>query len=72
MINKKEESTFEKTEMIIAVNDIKGTTIKKDDVVLYTGEISNMRGHIAFADKNGKVWFGWHPDNFRRMKEEEI
>jgi len=59
-------------EIIIAVNDIRGTTIKKDDIVFYIGEISNMRGHIAVADREGKVWFGYHPENFRRMKEDEI
>lgn len=55
---------------IIARWDIRGTTIKKADTVLCLGEIANMEGHIAFVDIDGKVWWGYHPDNFRQYDEE--
>ena len=44
--------------LVVAVNDIEGTTVKKDDVVLYMGEIANMQGHIIFVTRDNKIYWG--------------
>lgn len=36
------------------------------------GEIEYMPGHVAFATKDGKVYFGYHVENFRKLTEEEV
>jgi len=59
-------------ELIIAMNDITGTPIKKGNAVIYLGEIPNMKGHIVFIGDDGKIYWGYHPENFRKAKEEEI
>ncbi len=41
------------------------------DVVLVIGEIQNMPGHVAIALKDGRVLFGWHKENFRKLKRSE-
>ena len=41
------------------------------DIVLMLGEIANMRGHMVFALKDGRVLFGYHPEHFRKLTEEE-
>ncbi len=61
----------EKT-IIIAVNDIRGTPVKKGDGVINLFEIKNMEKHIAFVDVNGKIWWGYHPDNFREAKDDDL
>jgi hypothetical protein len=35
------------------------------------GEIATIRGHMAFAVKDGRVLFGYHPEHFRRLAEDE-
>jgi len=62
---------FKYLEMIKADNNIEGTPIKKDEIVLYLGEIFNMKGHIAFEYK-GLIFYGYHPENFRKIKQEEL
>jgi len=39
--------------------------------LLFLGEIPNMPNHCAVADKTGKVYFGWHTENFTEIPEEE-
>ena len=45
---------------------------EKGDPVLCLGEIENMPGHLAVATKDGKVHWGWHPDNFREPTGDEL
>ena len=45
--------------------------IHLNDVVLLLGEISNMPGHLAFTNRSGKVFYGYHPENFRILSDEE-
>jgi len=40
--------------------------------VLLLGEIQNMPGHVAVATKDGKVHWGYHPENFRDPTQEEL
>ncbi len=61
----------EKT-IIIAVNDIRGTPVKKGDGVINLFEIKNMEKHIAFVDVNDKIWWGYHPDNIREAKDDDL
>ena len=40
--------------------------------VVFLGEINEMPGHCIVARKNGNVMWGYHTDNFRKIKKEEI
>lgn len=42
------------------------------DIVLILGEIENMPDHYAVACQDGKVYFGYHLDNFREPGENEV
>lgn len=42
---------------------------KSGDSLLFLGEISNMPGHCVIADKSGKVYYGYHTENFVRADE---
>jgi hypothetical protein len=35
--------------------------------LIYLGEIPNMRGHCIVADKTGKVFYGYHIENFEEV-----
>lgn len=39
---------------------------------LFLGEIVQMPGHCIIVDKQGKVFWGYHTDNFREPTEDEI
>ena len=46
---------------------------KSDDLpMIYLGEIYNMSEHGIFAGRSGKCYFGYHIDNFRELKEDEV
>lgn len=45
---------------------------KIGDHLLYMGEITNMRGHVIIADNKGKIFWGYHPENFRLPTDEEV
>lgn len=45
---------------------------KGGEALLFLGEIQNMPGHCVVANKEGKVFWGYHTDNFRQPKESEI
>jgi hypothetical protein len=41
--------------------------------MVFLGEIKNMPGHGVYAEHfSGKIYSGWHTDNFRVLTEEEI
>jgi hypothetical protein len=44
---------------------------KNGDTVLMLGEIEQMPGHVAVALKDGRVIFGYHAENFRKLTREE-
>jgi hypothetical protein len=41
------------------------------EVVCMLGEISNMPDHCVFARADGTVHFGFHPQDFRKLTEDE-
>lgn len=43
-----------------------------NSVFVYLGEIPQMSGHIICAGKDGKVYFGFHDDDFQELTEEEL
>jgi len=45
---------------------------KPGDIVLFLGEIEYMPGHAVIVNKEGKVIFGYHMDNFRKLTKEEV
>ena len=47
--------------------------IMQEDVFIYFGEIPNMLGHcVVSGHKSGKVFSGYHIDNFRELTVEEL
>ncbi|MFA5103541.1 MAG: hypothetical protein WC525_10380 [Candidatus Thermoplasmatota archaeon] len=44
----------------------------KPEAFLYLGDIPNMPGHCAVVDREGKVRWGVHPEDFREATEEEV
>jgi hypothetical protein len=42
------------------------------EFTLYLGEIEHMPGHGVFVNKDGKVLWGYHLDEFYIVPEEEI
>ena len=40
--------------------------------LLYLGEIEQMPGHCIIVNKAGRVFWGWHTDNFRNPTEDEL
>lgn len=60
-----------KGSVIIVRWDIKGTPMKAGDSAFFLSNIPNMQGHIIVAHK-GNVYGGYHPDNFRVAREQEI
>ena len=45
----------------------------KDNFFLYFGEIPNMKGHcVVCGHESGKIYSGYHIENFRVATEEEV
>jgi hypothetical protein len=45
---------------------------KENGVYVYFGEIPNMPGHCIVADhKTGKIYSGFHTENFTELKKDE-
>jgi hypothetical protein len=46
---------------------------KPDRVYVFLGEISNMPEHCIVADyKTGRIYSGYHTDNFIELDEDEV
>ena len=43
----------------------------ESETLLYLGEIVNMPGHVIVVNQEGKVFFGFHPENFVELDEDE-
>lgn len=45
----------------------------KDNFFIYFGEIPNMKGHCVLCGyESGKIYSGYHIENFRIATEEEL
>ena len=44
---------------------------KTGDRLLYMGDVHGMGGHGVYADKNGRIWWGYHTDNFYMEPDED-
>lgn len=45
---------------------------KKDETVVFLGEIRKMPGHCIVANREGQVHWGYHTENFIELTEDEI
>ena len=46
---------------------------RKDRVYVFFGEIANMKGHCIVMDrKTGKMYSGYHTENFVELPEDEV
>lgn len=71
---KKSQSPFKPMQIVTAKPIPKkwGYPWKEGDHLLYLGEILQMPGHVAVVDKDGVIHWGYHDDNFREPREDEI
>jgi hypothetical protein len=45
---------------------------KRNATYIFFGEIPNMPGHVVLMDcQSGKIYSGYHPENFEEILEEE-
>jgi hypothetical protein len=44
---------------------------KDGDYLLCLGEIKNQKGHVAVVNSKGKVYFGYHIENFRLLTNDD-
>jgi hypothetical protein len=49
-----------------------GYPFKSGESLLFLSEIVQMPGHCAVVNRSGRVYWGYHTDNFREPLEEEI
>ena len=50
-----------------------GAKFKAEQVFVFLGEIANMPGHCVVADHfTGKIFSGYHTENFVELKDHEI
>ena len=49
----------------------KSYPFENDEHMLFLGEIEDMPGHCAVVNRSGKVFWGYHTDNFRDLTELE-
>jgi len=67
---------FKQNQIVIFDNPPKGYEDKYPwkvgQSLLFLGEVVQMPGHCIVVDKAGKVYWGWHTDNFREPTEDEI
>lgn len=66
-----DEKTPPLTQCVVGTEWPKENPFQQGDLVLYMGEISNMKGHICFAGRNGQVFFGYHFDNLHVVPDDE-
>jgi hypothetical protein len=49
-----------------------GYPFKNGETLLYLGDIEQMSGHCAVVNKEGRVFWGYHTDNFRALDGDEV
>ena len=50
-----------------------GHPLVRGQSYIYLGEIPNMPGHVVvFAHQTGRIFSGYHIDNFVEMTEDEV
>ena len=49
-----------------------GYPFRNGDKVLLLGEVEHMPGHVVVATTDGRVVWGYHADNFRKLTKEEV
>jgi len=58
-------------EFLNAMKDQKDHPIMKEKVFIFFGEIPNMSGHcVVSGHESGRVFSGFHIENFQEIKEE--
>ena len=45
---------------------------KDGDLVLMLCEIKHMPGHVAVVTEDGKIHWGYHAENFTKLRKEEV
>ena len=46
---------------------------ENEEIFVFLGEISNMKGHCVVVRKNdGKIFSCYHSDNFVELREDEV
>ena len=51
----------------------KGFPFKHNDIMVMLGELEYMPGHCVVArQSDGRVFIGYHTDNFRKLTEDDV
>lgn len=66
------ECEFEANQLVQCKIDNKNYPFKYNEIVLFLGEIKQMPGHCIIVNRKGKVFWGYHTENFEEPKEEDI
>lgn len=48
------------------------TSFYKEENLIFVGEIVNMPGHGIFIGASGKIYSGFHLDNFIELSDDEV
>jgi DNA-binding XRE family transcriptional regulator len=74
LCRRKPQTIFKPMQIVIGKASLKKWRYpwKAGESLLYLGEIKQMPGHVAVVDRKGKVHWGYHDDNFREPKENEV
>ena len=43
-----------------------------NDSFVYLGELVNMKGHGIYAGRDGRVYWGFHPEDFEMVPEDDV
>lgn len=69
---KKYRCPFKQYELVVWQGEDPTYTFNSNESVLFLGEVLQLPGHCVVVKRNGKVIYGFHTDNFRKTKEDEI
>jgi hypothetical protein len=69
---KKYRCPFKQHELVAWQGEDPTHTFLPNQRVLFLGEILQMPGHCIVVNQNGKVIYGFHTDNFRKLQEDEL
>jgi hypothetical protein len=62
-----------KTDHYVKIMYMIDDPIMKEEIFVFLGEIPNMQGHCVVAGhKSGKIFSGYHTNNFIELTEDEV
>ncbi len=71
------KNEFKQNQIVVFIGPPKGFPScgypwEEGEHLLYFGEVLQMPGHCVVVNKKGRVFWGYHTDNFREPTEDEV